>query len=65
MSKDLALDVRVELVKRGWTMSDLAKAMGYSAPYISDIVHGKKDGPKAKQRITEIRHILGISKGSE
>lgn len=60
MSKDLALKVKVKLVEKDLTMAKLAKELGMSAAYLSDIINGKKDGPKAQEHIKRIKKILNI-----
>ncbi|EDP68451.1 hypothetical protein CAT7_07608 [Carnobacterium sp. AT7] len=60
MSKDLSIKVRVKLVEKDLTMTQLAKELGMSAAYLSDIINGKKDGPKAQEHIKRIKKILSI-----
>ncbi|EDN7323728.1 transcriptional regulator [Listeria monocytogenes] len=61
MSQELALKVRVKLVENGTTMTRLAEELGISTTYFSDIVNGKKDGPKAQEHIKRIKQILDIN----
>lgn len=60
MSQELALKVRIKLLENGTTMTKLAEELGISTAYFSDIVNGKKDGPKAQERIKKIKKILEI-----
>lgn len=60
MSHDLELRVRSELFKRKMKHSELAELIGISGPYLSDIISGKRDGPKAQGHIQHIRKILSI-----
>lgn len=60
MSKDLAIKVKVKLVENDLTMTQLAKELGMSTTYLSDIINGKKDGPKAQEHIKRIKKILNI-----
>ena len=60
MPEDLGAKVRSELFKRKMSQAELAKIIGISAPYLSDIIRGRKDGPKAQKHIKHIRKILDI-----
>ncbi len=60
MTKKLFLDVRDELYERDMTQMQLAEKVGISAPYLTDILRGRRKGPKAQQRINEIKKILEI-----
>lgn len=60
MSQDLELKVRSELYKRKMKHSELAELLGISGPYLSDIINGKRTGPKAQEHIMHIRKILSI-----
>lgn len=60
MSQDLNIKIRIELYKRGMTHTQLAKKIGISQAYLSDILNGKRDGDKAKERVQQIRDILSI-----
>lgn len=61
MSQELALKVRIKLVENGTTMTKLAEQLGISTAYFSDIVNGKKDGPKAQEHIKKIKQVLEIN----
>ncbi|WP_414838452.1 helix-turn-helix domain-containing protein [Carnobacterium sp. TMP28] len=60
MSNDLSIKVRVKLVEKNLTMTKLAKELGMSTAYLSDIINGKKDGPKAQEHVKRIKKILSI-----
>lgn len=60
MSKDLSIKVRAKLYGNDMTMLELAKQMNLSLPYVSDIIRGKKNGPKAQEHIKKIKYILEI-----
>lgn len=60
MSRDLEVEVRSELFKRKMKHSELAELVGISGPYLSDIISGKRTGPKAQEHIKHIRKILSI-----
>ncbi|MEK3973677.1 MULTISPECIES: helix-turn-helix transcriptional regulator [unclassified Psychrobacillus] len=60
MPEDLGAKVRSEIFKRNMTQNELAKLVGISNAYLSDIIRGRKDGPKAQEHIKHIRKILSI-----
>lgn len=60
MSEDLGVQVRSELFKRNMKQRELADLVGISNAYLSDIIRGRKDGPKAQEHIKHIRKILSI-----
>ncbi|MCC2250532.1 helix-turn-helix domain-containing protein [Virgibacillus sp. AGTR] len=60
MSNDLAAKVKSEMYKQNITQKWLAKELGVSSPYVSDIINGRRTGPKAQQHVKHIRKILGI-----
>lgn len=60
MSQDLGIKVRSELYKKKMSQKELAKMLGISSPYLSDIINGRKDGPKAQEHIKHICKILSI-----
>ncbi|MFJ7408104.1 MULTISPECIES: helix-turn-helix domain-containing protein [unclassified Lysinibacillus] len=60
MEGDLAVRVRSELFKRKMNQKKLAEMVGISNAYLSDIIRGRKDGPKAQEHIKHIRKILNI-----
>ncbi|MCY9547310.1 helix-turn-helix domain-containing protein [Lysinibacillus xylanilyticus] len=60
MSEELGVQVRSELFKRKMSQKVLAETIGISNAYLSDIIRGRKDGPKAQEHIKHIRKILCI-----
>ena len=60
MSDDLSIKVRNELYRKKMKHAELAKLLGISGPYLSDILNGKRTGPKAQERIKQICTILNI-----
>lgn len=60
MPKDLSIKVRSELYKHNLTHKDLAKELGISGAYLSDILNGKRTGPKAQEHVKHIRKILKV-----
>lgn len=47
--------VQIALIKKDWTMQDLADRMGVTAPYISDLLNGHR---KSEKRIVQIKELL-------
>ncbi|MGE7545027.1 helix-turn-helix transcriptional regulator [Sporosarcina newyorkensis] len=60
MPEDLGVKVRSELFKRKMSQKELASLVGISNAYLSDIINGRKDGPKAQEHIKHIQRILSI-----
>jgi len=60
MSQDLELKVRSELYKRKMKHNELANLLGISGAYLSDIINGRRTGPKAQEHIEHIKKILSI-----
>jgi transcriptional regulator with XRE-family HTH domain len=60
MSENLDLKIRMELRKRKMTMTQLAKLLGISTAYLSDILNGKRNGVKAQEHIETMKQILSI-----
>lgn len=60
MTKDLGAQVRSELFKRKMKQKELAEMLGISTAYLSDIINGRKDGPKAQVHVKHIQKILCI-----
>lgn len=46
-------NVTDELVQKGMTQKQLAQALGISAPYLNDILNGRREAPVQKKRIKE------------
>ncbi|MFE4523458.1 helix-turn-helix domain-containing protein [Cytobacillus firmus] len=60
MPEDLSIRVRSELYKKKMKQKELAAILGISNAYLSDIINGRKDGPKAQEHVKHIRKILSI-----
>lgn len=60
MTQELGVKVRSELFKRKMSQKELAGMVGISSVYLSDIINGRKDGPKPQQHIKHIKKILNI-----
>ncbi|RBP89357.1 helix-turn-helix protein [Cytobacillus firmus] len=60
MPEDLSIRVRSELYKKKMRQKELAEILGISNAYLSDIINGRKDGPKAQEHVKHIRKILNI-----
>ncbi|HCT5813798.1 TPA: XRE family transcriptional regulator [Enterococcus faecalis] len=57
MSQDLAIDVRVALIRAGKNQTWLAKELEISNAYLSDILHGRR---QSAEQIEKIKKILNI-----
>lgn len=60
MTEDLGVQVRSELFKRKMSQKKLASLLGISNAYLSDIINGRKDGPKVQEHVKHIKKILCI-----
>lgn len=60
MSEELGIKVRSELFKRKMSQKELANIIGISPVYLSDIIRGRKTGPKAQEHVKHIKKILSI-----
>ncbi|EAD7093405.1 helix-turn-helix transcriptional regulator [Listeria monocytogenes] len=54
-----AVAVYAKLKAINMKQSDLAKMLGISNPYLSDIINGKRDASKVRKEIAEILEIDG------
>ncbi|EAC7951340.1 XRE family transcriptional regulator [Listeria monocytogenes] len=52
-----AVAVYAKLKAINMKQSDLAKMLGISNPYLSDIINGKRDASKVRKEIAEILEI--------
>ncbi|WP_368655219.1 helix-turn-helix domain-containing protein [Ornithinibacillus sp. 4-3] len=59
MDEDI-IKIRSELFKRGMEHRELAKLLGISGAYLSDILNGKRTGKKAQEHIKHACKILGL-----
>lgn len=60
MSTDLGVIVRSKLFEMNMSQSKLSELVGISPVYLSDIIRGKKTGPKAQEHIKKLKKILDI-----
>ena len=60
MSRDLEAKVRAELFDQELMLKDLAEMLDITQPYLTDILKGRRTGPKAQEHITKIKNILNI-----
>ena len=54
---DFEMKVKKELRKQGKTITSLAKEIGISVAYCSDVIRGKRQGIRVKEKIKEILNI--------
>lgn len=59
---DFEKQVKIALIERNMTMSDLANELGISISYVSDLLKGKRTN---QVQLKRIRQILCIEEGSE
>lgn len=52
--------VRIQLAKTGMKQQELAEAIGITPSYLSDLLRGKKNGPKAKEKMKLIMKTLDL-----
>jgi len=52
--KQFQINVQTALVLKGITLTELAKHIGISVSYLSDIVRGNREGKKHKAKIAEL-----------
>lgn len=57
-NKKFNIKVQTALILQEMTMTELAKKLGISVSYLSDIVKGNRKGEKHKKKIAE---LLGFS----
>lgn len=60
MTQVTEAEIRYAMYKRSMRQTDLARILGISDAYLSDILAGKRTGKKAQEKIEEIKAILGI-----
>lgn len=48
-------EVRIALIKKEWTLRDLADEMGITVPYLRDLLKGNRS---TEARIVEIKQLL-------
>ena len=49
--------VKIALIKKGWSQRELARQMGISASYLQDILVGNRT---PEQRLKQIEYLLDI-----
>lgn len=57
MPTDFGTKVKVELAKRNMNLTDLAKQLNISSPYLSDIIYGRRKAIKQKEIIKKVLNI--------
>jgi len=50
---DFEIEVKVALIRRRMTQGTLAKELGITTPYLSDILRGNRKGGKYRELIKE------------
>ncbi|MBC2149533.1 helix-turn-helix transcriptional regulator [Listeria booriae] len=56
---------RIALIKRGISQAELARQIGISPVYLSDILNGNRDGKKPDDIKKQIVDLLGLELDSE
>ncbi len=51
---DFGLEARSAMLKKGITMTALAKELGVSATYVSEILKGTRNGKNQKTKIAQL-----------
>ncbi len=49
-------EVKVALIKKGWSQRELARQMGISVAYLQDILNGNRN---TEERLRQIDDLLG------
>jgi len=60
VSEDLEGRILLTLRRKGMTQRQLAQEIGISEVYLSDIIRGKRTGPKAIEKIEDIKIYFSI-----
>lgn len=61
--EEYSIRVRAKLKEVGMTQTDLANSLGITQAYLSDILLGKRTGPKAQAHLKAVQEILRIERG--
>lgn len=61
--EEFSIRVRAKLREVGMTQKDLARSLGFSQAYLSDILLGKRTGKKAQEHLKNVEKILRIQRG--
>lgn len=64
-SKEVLVQIKVELMKRNMKHYKLAKILYISPAYLSDILNGKRNGEEAQKHIVRIMQYLEIERSGE
>lgn len=57
---DFEIEVKVALIRRRMTQGTLAKELGITTPYLSDILRGNRKGGKYRELIKEKLEIKEV-----
>ncbi|WP_352526152.1 helix-turn-helix domain-containing protein [Heyndrickxia oleronia] len=63
-NKQFHINVQTALILKEMTMTEVAKKLGISVSYLSDIVKGNRKGEKYKKQISELLGFYYESKGA-
>lgn len=61
MENDFGKKVKMWLLLNDMQQKDLAKMLGISRPYLSDILLGKRNGKKVREKIAKIIDLKEVS----
>ncbi|KNE22445.1 helix-turn-helix transcriptional regulator [Virgibacillus pantothenticus] len=61
MENDFGKKVKMWLLLNDMQQKDLAKMLGISRPYLSDILLGKRNGKKVRKKILKIINMKEVS----
>ncbi|WP_056991828.1 helix-turn-helix domain-containing protein [Lacticaseibacillus saniviri] len=60
MDAATAKEIRIKLAQNSMSMTDLASGLGISLAYLSDIMHDRRNGPKAQLITQEAFFLLDV-----
>lgn len=58
---DFGRRVKTWLIINGMQQKELAEMLNISGPYLSDILHGKREGKKVREKIVKILDMKEVS----
>ncbi|MEC1286356.1 helix-turn-helix transcriptional regulator [Bacillus paralicheniformis] len=61
MELDFGKKVKTWLILNDMQQKDLAKMLNISGPYLSDILQGKREGKKVREKIVKILDMKEVS----
>ncbi|MCA1180086.1 MULTISPECIES: helix-turn-helix domain-containing protein [Bacillus] len=61
MELDFGKKVKTWLILNDMQQKDLAKMLNISGPYLSDILQGKREGKKVREKIVKILNMKEVS----